>query len=158
MLQAFVRSVGAHQSLAHVVPDEGFEPRSHRVLEHWESERNCVVESLLHAQRLQLTGSSIGGPRTTRKRIVQEEGLDRLSCAARDELESSHRWPCLAGLNQENGLPSKFRSGHLRHAQTGVESRLPDQGPVDIDAEKAPAWLRLAIADLAVISRQAKRC
>jgi hypothetical protein len=55
-------------------------------------------------------------------------------------------------------LPGQFRSGHLRHAQTGVQSRLPDQGPVNVDAEKAPAWLRLAIADLAVISRQAKRC
>src|SRR5260370_38978775 len=110
MLQAFVSSVGAHQSLAYVVPDEGFEPRRHRVLEHWESERNCVVESLLHAQRLQLTGSSIGGPGTTRKRIVQQKGLHRLSCAARKELESSHPRAWLARVQQEGCVSAQVPS------------------------------------------------
>src|SRR6202171_1372432 len=158
VLQAFVRSVRAHHGLAHVVPHERFEPRRHSVLEHREPERDCIVESLLQAQRLELSDPSVGCARTARQRIVQEKGLDRLTCAAGDELERSHRRPRLAGLDQEDGLPGQLRAGHLRHAETGVKSRLPDEGPVDVDAEKAPAWLRLAIADLAVISRQAKWC
>jgi hypothetical protein len=46
------------------------------VLEHWESERDCVVKSLLEAKSLELPHSSVGGSRAARERIVQEEGLD----------------------------------------------------------------------------------
>jgi hypothetical protein len=125
------------------------------VLDHREAERYRIVESLLQAEGLELSHPCISCAWATRQGIVQQEGLDRLAGAARDELKGSHRGPGLPSLDEEDGLPGQVRSGHLRHAEACFKPSLPDHGSVDVDAEKAPAWLGLAVAYAAVISRQA---